>query len=156
MSDTATILNESSLEHAVSSLNADLALAEPPSSGKHWLFNADRARVAQRKSVEAKRKMAEREDKVIETINELKAAAIVEPDDTYRLNRLKATRDALDGLYSDLNAADDAKDQKAICDSIARLSEVERLLAGRPSPGSHRPSSLKPKRQTPESYGPVE
>ena len=129
---------------------------QPSSTQGKRLFSGEFAKEMAQKSVESRKaKLAEAEQaKAI--VAQLQASAIVEPDDLYRLNRLKATREALEGLYSDLKKADDAKDQKAICDSIARLSEVERLLAGRPSPGSHRPSATKSKPRTPESYGPVE
>ena len=140
--------------------NDSPAKAEPSSERKPWHFTSDKAREANRKSVEARRKQGLVAAEAIETLDKLKLNAVVlpvlEPDEVYRLSRLKATREALDGLYSDLNGADDPKDQKAICDSIARLSEVERLLAGRPSPGSHRPTPSKPKRTQPGDYGPVE
>jgi hypothetical protein len=60
----------------------------------------------------------------------------------------------LDELLSDPSA--DQSRLKAILEASKVLSEQERKLSNRPDPGSHRPSASKPKRSTPESYGPVE
>lgn len=148
------------LSQGLSVISDQQAKAERETSDKPWLFTKEQAAEFGRKGYEARmRNEAARKQALIEA-EQFKASclALAQPgsDDSYRLGRLKATRDALDGLYSDLNDADDPKDQKAICDSIARLSEVERLLAGRPSPGSCRPSSKPTKPRTPENYGPVE
>lgn len=80
----------------------------------------------------------------------------VSNDDAYRLERLTRTRKQLEQLDEQLEGESDPKAVKAIADAIARLSEVERILAGRPLPGSHRPSSPKRSKDAPQSYEPVE
>jgi hypothetical protein len=72
--------------------------------------------------------------------------------DHYRVKRLLRTRRQIDMLDKQLESTTDYKALKSIADAIARLSEIERLLAGRPLPGSNRPRSEKPRRSslTPE------
>lgn len=77
-------------------------------------------------------------------------------DDDYRLRRLHRTREQLEQLDKDLAAASDERATKAICDAIARLSEVESNLAMRPKPGSHRPSRPKSTRSEAGASGPID
>lgn len=77
------------------------------------------------------------------------------PEEKYRIEQLIRTRKALDALWVDLEKERDPKSQKALCDSIARLSDVEFALARRPKPAAYRTAPEKPKRAGQQS-GPVD
>jgi len=57
------------------------------------------------------------------------------------LARTRAQIERLNGRLDKAIAKGDAKDLKFIADSVAKLREVERVLDGRPLPGSNKPSS---------------
>ena len=142
-------------------LNDTPAKAKPASSGKHWLFDVVKAKEMAQKSKEARARREQEADQALEMVKQLKAAAIVEPSDSFRLNRLALVRSQLAKVDTELDELlDDPKaDQsrlKAILEASKVLSEQERKLDNRPDPGSHRPSAAKTKRTTPENYGPVE
>ena len=59
--------------------------------------------------------------------------------DQYRLSRLARTRKQLAQVDRMLEAATDAREVKSLADALARLADMERILAGRPLPGSRRP-----------------
>jgi len=67
------------------------------------------------------------------------------PDDYHsrRLSRVRAQLDSLDSRLEDefQRPRPDAKTIKAIVEAQMRLSEQERILAGRPMPGSRRPGN---------------
>ena len=79
----------------------------------------------------------------------------ITPDEEYRLKRLIRTREQLEMLDRQLDGETDPKHVKSLADAIARLSEVERNLAGRPLPGSRRPGREKPAR-TGATGGPID
>jgi len=58
-----------------------------------------------------------------------------------RLARVRKQLDALDGLIDDAMAEGDSKRLKELSEAQNRLSEQERIMAGRPLPGSKRPQS---------------
>lgn len=91
-------------------------------------------------------------------VEALRAAAdpTTQPEDEYRKARLKRTRTQLEALDKQLEAAAEPRDVKAIADAIARLSEVERILAGRPAPGAYRPVREKVKRAAAGAAGPLD
>jgi hypothetical protein len=64
----------------------------------------------------------------------------IEKDETIQaqLKRVRAHIDRLDGL---LEACDDAGEIDKLCRALSTLREDERKLAGRPLPGSFRPTS---------------
>jgi hypothetical protein len=106
------------------------------------------AEMARRAQVARKRRLQEEAARAeIETISADDAA--------YRKFRLIRTREQLLGLDRDLEACSDEKGKKAICDSIARLSDVEQKLAMRPLPGSRRPSR-EPSAKVPSTLEPTE
>lgn len=76
-------------------------------------------------------------------------------NEEYARERLLRTREQLRQLDEELENCTNPKDIKALCDSIKALAEVERILAGRPLPGSHRPTR-NPKRESPISFTPTE
>jgi len=90
----------------------------------------------------ARRSQAARKQRELDRKAELnRGSAITSADDAqYRQFRLTRTREQLLQLDRDLEAAKDERGKKAICDAIARLSEVEQKLAMRPGPGNVQPS----------------
>lgn len=67
------------------------------------------------------------------------------PDDSYLSERLGTVRKQIAGLDAMIEGAADAQTIDRIASAIARLSELERLYAGRPLPGSRRPSADRPR-----------
>jgi len=131
-------------------------------------FTAANAAENARKAVQARiRRKAEQEQAIaqakadLELVKPLLGKAIElatghasVPDSEYRLQRLARTREQIETLDAQLLATDDPRAIKAITDSIRNLAEIERILAGRPLPGSHRPT--KPKSGTVQSFEPSE
>lgn len=112
---------------------------EPSDKPKPWLFNRKMAKAAAIKSVAARELKELEATQAKAIVAQLKAAAIVEPDDQYRLFRLSRTRTQLLELDEQLSACRDPKLLKSLADAIARLCDVEQRLAMRPLPGSRRP-----------------
>ena len=72
---------------------------------------------------------------------------------TIRLMRVRKQLDRLDALASEET---DPKRCKEFADATSRLQEQERQLAGRPLPGTLKPSARQPKRtEPPEPIQPV-
>ncbi len=68
------------------------------------------------------------------------AANPLPPDlsDTYIINRLLRVREQIDRLDNILGATLDPNKIERLCSAIYRLQDMERVLAGRPSPGTTR------------------
>ena len=60
-----------------------------------------------------------------------------------RLMRVRAQIERIDALLAD---EDEPKQLKELADALTRLADQERILAGRPLPGSRRPEKDKPAR----------
>ena len=73
--------------------------------------------------------------------------------DEFAARRLMRVREQLQRLDDLAAQATDSKVLKELADATTRLAEQERILAGRPLPGSRRPAA-EPKRGRPESVGP--
>lgn len=129
------------------------------------LFTSENAREMNRRAVEARRqnKLAEQErilslEQQVKTVQPLLAKAVaetLEPRNSFVATRLRIAREQLCQLDEQLSQATDPKAIKAICDSIRAISEVERVLDGRPSPGSRRPGREKPSKAS-ASSGPLD
>jgi hypothetical protein len=152
--------NETTLNDALPMAEPKLADNKPGLSGKYWLFNSDKAKAAQRKSLESKRRQSERAQTAMEMVNQLKAAAIVEPAETYRLNRLARIRAQLALVDSAIETAikerkPDQNRLKGLVEAQARLADQEQKLSGRPNPGSYRPKAPSTKQST-TGFAPIE
>jgi hypothetical protein len=66
-----------------------------------------------------------------------------EPSGDYVAMRLARTRALIDQAERQLALAGDAQEHERLARSLASLSELERVLAGRPAPGSYRPKEAK-------------
>jgi hypothetical protein len=80
---------------------------------------------------------------------------MTEPSDDFAGRRLKRVRDQLDRLDGIAAEETDPKRIKELADATTRLSEQERVLAGRPLPGSRRPAAEGKRGYRPESAGPM-
>lgn len=150
---------ETTVESPMISVESPLNLAQPPVKRIGNPITPETAKEYARRSAEARARIAqERKDvnKAQAIIAEAKALSDPNSEEGYRLERLIRTRKQLSQLDEQLEGETDPKAVKAICDAIARLAEVERILAGRPLPGSHRPSNKPSKPKTGQDYGPVE
>jgi hypothetical protein len=67
------------------------------------------------------------------------------PDDPYLRERLKETREDIVKARARLGKAKSGSEFNRIADAIAKLSELERQLSGRPLPGTLKPVPAKPK-----------
>ena len=97
-----------------------------------------------------------REETVAERAERLEAevqTAARELLDEFAARRLMRVREQLQRLDDLAAQATDSKVLKELADATTRLAEQERILAGRPLPGSRRPAA-EPKRGRPESVGP--
>lgn len=70
------------------------------------------------------------------------------PCDDYRAKRLLRVRKQISRLETMLDDEQDPQKIDRLCSALARLSEIERQLAGRALPGSLKPASLRQPRQS--------
>lgn len=68
------------------------------------------------------------------------------PDDDYLAERLTRVRKQIAMLDVMIEGAKEPAEIDRLASATARLSELERLYANRPLPGSHRPSAERPRR----------
>jgi hypothetical protein len=113
-----------------------------PANGKHQ-FTPENARLMALRSAESRRrkKAAEQLRQAEEQERIRQAAQNPLPSDAYvaqRLARVRAQLDRIDGM---LLLELDPQRLDRLAAAAARLSEVERTLAGRPAPGAYRPSA---------------
>lgn len=110
-----------------------MALAAP--------WNTETARLAQAKSVAARRANSLANAP-------LKLARILpEQEPRYIKDRLARVRKQLRRLDELMDAETDARMLERLATAMTRLAELERVLAGRPLPGSRRPSEERAPRQ---------
>lgn len=107
------------------------------------LFTRENAATASAKgnAVRWSRWRAERAKQAAAAIAPPPQPIIPEPDNSFAGRRLTRVREQLERLDRLAAEEDDPKQLKALADATTRLSEQERLLAGRPLPGSRRPSA---------------
>lgn len=110
------------------------------------LFTPEIAADMARRSHDARKRNEEREQP---------ADADASQADVYRTVRLTRTRKQMRRVDAMLTKATDAKELKALCDALARLAEIERILAGRPLPGALRPGKDRGRRTPPAAYAPI-
>jgi hypothetical protein len=77
----------------------------------------------------------------------------VKPEDAYRLQRLNQVRIIVSRLDDALLAATDPMTIEKLSRAGHRYSQVEQMLAGRPNPGSRKPSPERPQRREPPRTG---
>lgn len=134
-------------------------LAEPSAQlpAKIYPFaDVEFARNAAKRSVEARRARAEQaaqlkptQNPFDPTVSEVKQAL------DFADRRLLRVREQLEKLDALAAGEKDTKRLKELADATTRLSEQERILAGRPLPGSRRPSSDKQERRRILDLAPV-
>lgn len=101
------------------------------------------------KGVEARKAARLTREKRLALVDELLAKAALapappdvhpKPQDTYLASRLARVRKQIDQLSDMLDEETDPQRLDRLACALARVSEIERQLAGRPMPGSRRPA----------------
>jgi hypothetical protein len=94
------------------------------------------------------KRLAEREailDKLIAQAGEKAAEPVAQPgqgvENSYASQQVVILREQLARLHDQLRACDEPADILRLATAVAKLGEYEAQLAGRPSPGSMRPSA---------------
>ena len=123
-------------------------LAIPAAPGPKWdvptgLFTHEnaaeynrRSREARRRNIEAKRLQKIQEEEALHD-----ALTKPAPNDEYLAQRLACVRAQLSRIDRMLLEETNPQSLDRLAAACARLSEVERQLAGRPAPGAYRPSA---------------
>lgn len=120
--------------------------AQPPTQ-KPWQFNAESSRKAAQLAVAARREKAERiRNEPPQPPTPSAETVKPQPIDDFTTRRLTRVRDQLERLDKMAAEEDDPKRIKELADATTRLSEQERILDGRPMPGSRRPPTDKAQR----------
>jgi predicted metal-dependent hydrolase len=133
---------------AENTLNQGSAPAQPevlpakPRQAPAW--NQATARLAAAKSLDIRRKKAA-QAKILAALAAqhaltVKLPAPVEPDAVFVSKQINQLREHIDRLHTLISKARDAQTIDKLSSAIAKLAEQERILAGRPLPGSHRSS----------------
>jgi hypothetical protein len=135
--------------------------ADPVPTKGTRLFSGSFAREMAERSRIVREQRKQEADQAKLIVAALKAGAVVEPSETFRLNRLARVRAQLAKVDTEIDdLLDDPKaDQsrlKVILEASKALSEQERKLDNRPEPGSFRPANSRTKPKTADTYGPVE
>jgi hypothetical protein len=109
--------------------------AELPARTYHF-SNAQIARQAALLSVQARRTKAEQRASQ-SALDEAMVQAL--PVDDFTVRKLARVRGQIDQVEKLLDKADEPQAVDRFCNALTRLYDVERILAGRPLPGSRRP-----------------
>ena len=110
------------------------------------------ARECARKSAEVRAKKRQEAEEAIAIANHLRAAAVVVPAKIYTHEQLNRVRERIDGLWELMATEEDPQKIDRLASAIAKLADLERILDGRPLPGSHRPKPTK-EPKAPQSSG---
>ncbi len=102
---------------------------------------AEKARIS---AMEAENALAKPIVDVLKAVTSADVLPTVQASPHYVLQRLTRTRAQIEALDVQLLASDDPRAIQAISVAIRNLTEIERVLAGRPLPGSHRPVRERP------------
>ena len=152
---------EATADSSLNQAHSPLINAEPEQPKGTRLFNGAYAKEMAEKSRQVRKEREEQSEQAKLMVAALKAGAVVEPTETYRLNRLALIRSQLAQVDKEVSALlkDPKADQsrlKVILEASKALSKQEQELSGRPLPGSHRPSPAKRSKEQPTSYEPVD
>lgn len=111
-------------------------IPQPPAKREPFI-NPANARELAAKSHEARRRAAELRAQAVEELHEPQQV------DDYVARRIARVRNLIEQAEDKLCVAKDTQDCERLARSIAALSELERVLSGRPSPGAFRPREPK-------------
>lgn len=109
------------------------------------LFTTENAREMQARAVEARRRNAELRE--AERLAALVAAQTAPPASDYVAARLMRVREHIARVDGELAKASEALDIERLARALAALAELERVLDGRPLPGSRRPGKERAERR---------
>lgn len=79
------------------------------------------------------------------------ADPVLVPERIYQDKRIERVREHIKRLDRMLEDCIDPKEIKALADALAKFEEIERILSGRPMPGSLRPKAPKEPKTPPTS-----
>jgi hypothetical protein len=113
--------------------------------GKYQNFTAENAREMATRGTRAKGKMATRIRELERTCEDLRRALHQQTDtpEEYLTKRIGRVRAQLDRLDEMLLVECDPQKLSWLATTSAKLSETERILAGRPNPGHLRPTTIR-------------
>ncbi len=138
MSETALILNESMVPPS-------LTLPEqPPRKPKFSYFSKENAKAMSRLGLEARLKRKAE----LRTIAQQPDKPMIEDATSYQRTTLLCVREQLKRLAVMMAKETEAQKLDRLASAYAKLSEQERILDGRPLPGSRRPRPEKPTKDT--------
>jgi hypothetical protein len=111
-------------------------------------FNSSSARQAALRSHEVRRIRAAQDQAAKSIAAKVWTQAAVEPADSYVFRRLAKVREQIDTTNTLIGKCRNPLLLDKLCSALAKLSEQERILSGRPLPGSMRPKAAKPSSQS--------
>jgi hypothetical protein len=141
--NAATVLVEESPPYRTSPEAQNAIKTNPtPTQDFPWRFNSQSSKLYAAKSIATRKRLAaEREERRKQPVHPSLAKPLPTDDyDPYVKDRLSRTRKHIEELDIALEKAREPLDRERLARALAQLCEVERILAGRPLPGSHRPT----------------
>jgi hypothetical protein len=133
------IMAENTLNQGSATVETTLEPVQPLPKRLLTPFNPVTARLAAAKSLESRRKKAAQAKIMAAIAAQAAMPAIVEPDAVFVSKQINQLREHISRLHTLIGKARDAQTIDKLASAIAKLAEQERILAGRPLPGSHRP-----------------
>jgi hypothetical protein len=137
------------LEHQQNSANEALPSAKPTFGVPFTALNA------KENALKAQTARKQRSFAYQQQLKEEHEAALLDAT-RYQRETLLCVREQLGRIYAMMKVEDEPQALDRLASAYAKLSEQERILDGRPLPGSHRPTKPKPTKADAGSYGPVE
>ena len=116
-------------------------------------FSGDYARECARKSAIARAKKRDEAEQARLIAKELRQNAIVVPANLYTAEQLNRARARIDGLWKLMEREEDPQKIDRLASAIAKLADLERILDGRPLPGSRRPKAEKSEKPAAPTLG---
>lgn len=123
---------------------------------KPGMFTAETARKAAAASVASRQAAAQRpKPEPIPVAAPLPTVTPTAPTDDFTVRKLASVRDQIERVELLLTGSDEPQAVDRFANALTRLYDLERILAGRPLPGSRRPApDGKRDRQAPRSFAP--
>jgi hypothetical protein len=104
-------------------------------------YTKEAAAIAGRKSAAILKQIKAAEAKRIAQLEQLAAKAKLQPSHEYLEQRIKNTRLTIERLEKLLMRAKNTQDLDKLASALSKLADLERVLDGRPLPGTRRPKA---------------
>jgi hypothetical protein len=111
-------------------------------NSQRFRFTSANAREMAQRSAEARRKRREQADNNAGSWTRLSV-----DDAAYVAERIANAREQIDKLTARAGKESDPLNLERLARAVAQWSEIERILAGRPLPGSRKPGEAKPAKE---------